>query len=313
NQARDAYMRARDLDQLRFRTSTDFNDAIRAMENLPHVAVVDMERWFAAVSKDSIVGNELIFEHLHPTAQGAFLMGKAYAAGIRRLGLIVPEETWVRDTVDEQRLWGRRPLTFLDEMMARRKVEILTSGWPFKDEFPRVSAISADDTLGQFVEQVTRSRWTWRQAHEEALEYYRRRGDIRSVEGEYRAIISESPIDIQPRLKLARLYLEEGRIQEMREQIQATLDVEPTILAYRALGDLALRSGAPAEAVKYYQQITPFTQSTNERLQNGYLLGVAFAQGGMKDSAEAQMHRLLELKPDFAPAAEFLKGEASHR
>ena len=314
DQARSSYMRARDLDELRFRTSSDFNDAIRAMENPPLIAVVDMERWFAGLSKDSIVGDELIFEHLHPRAQGAFLMGKAYTATIRRLNLIATEETWrARDTLDEQRLWGQRPLTFLDEMMARRKVEILTSGWPFKDQFPKVSAISEGDTLGQFVEQVTRARWTWRQAHEEALEYYRRRGDLRSVEAEFRAIICESPIDIQPRLKLARLYLEEGRLHEMSEQLRATLEVEPTILAYRALGDLALRSGSPAEAVQYYRNITPFAQSINERLQNGYLLGVAYARAGMQDSAEGQMHRLLELKPDFTPASEFLKAEASHR
>lgn len=312
-QARTAYVRARDLDQLRFRTSSDFNEVIRALESPPQVAVVDMEGSFAAASKDSIVGDDLIFEHLHPKAPGAFLMARAYAEAMRRLGLIAQPEIWAaRDTLNEQMLWRERPLTFLDEMTARRKVEILTSGWPFKDQLPRVSAISATDTLGQFVEQMTRSRWTWHRAHEEAIAYYRRRGDVQSVEREFRAIISESPLDVQPRLKLARMYLEEGRLEEMRAQLRATLDVEPTILAYRALGDLALRSGAPGEAVLYYRQITPFAQSTNERLENGYLLGIALGEAGMKDSAAAQMHRLLDIKSDFAPAVEFLRGAAPH-
>ncbi|HEX7571695.1 MAG TPA: hypothetical protein VF514_01275, partial [Bacteroidota bacterium] len=165
--ARRAYARARDLDQLRFRASSDFNRAILAIENGTTVGVVDLEELFAAASPDSIVGNELIFEHLHPTARGSFLMARGYARAIRRLGLISPRKAWKeRDTVSDERLWAERPVTPLDERIAARKVEILTSGWPFRNGPPTVSAVGSADTLGQIVEQVTRSPWTWERAHE---------------------------------------------------------------------------------------------------------------------------------------------------
>jgi tetratricopeptide (TPR) repeat protein len=67
--ARTAYIRARDLDQLRFRATSEFNRAILAMRNPPRIDVVDMEALFAGQSPDSIVGSELIFEHLHPKAR----------------------------------------------------------------------------------------------------------------------------------------------------------------------------------------------------------------------------------------------------
>ena len=306
--AREAYARARDLDQLRFRASSDFNGAIRAMRSDGRVAVVDMEALFAGASPDSIVGNELIFEHLHPTARGSFLMAKAYARAMEAMGLLAPPGTWrLRDTTGDDRLWAERPITRLDDMMAERKVAILTSGWPFREGVPTVPAVSASDTLGQIVEQVTRSRWTWERAHEEALALYTRRGDIASEEAEYRAIVSQTPLDIRPRLGLAHFYMERGELAEMRSELIATLAVEPTKLAYRALGDLALGKGNGVEALAYYRALLGFPQSTDEQLDNGYLLGLAFAQTGARDSARAQMERLLALKPDYAPAAELLK------
>ena len=306
--ARTAYARARDLDQLRFRASSDFNGAIRAMRDDGRAAVVDMEALFAGASPDSIVGNELIFEHLHPTARGYFLMAKAYARAIGDLGLLASPESWrSRDTTGDDRLWAERPITRLDDMMAARKVEILTSGWPFREGVPTVPAVSPSDTLGQIVEQVTRSRWTWERAHEEALAYYTRRGDPVSEEEEYRTIVSQTPLDIRPRLSLAHFYLERGRLEEMRTELLATLDVEPTKLAFRALGDLALGRGNGVEAIAYYRNLLAFTQSADEQVENGYLLGLAFAQTGARDSARAQMERLLVLKPGYAPAAELLK------
>jgi tetratricopeptide (TPR) repeat protein len=273
-----------------------------------NVGVVDMEAMFAGASPDSIVGNELIFEHLHPTAHGYFLMAKAYARAMERFGLVAGQESWrERDTVSDERLWDERPLTLLDERMAARKVEILTSGWPFRDGVPVVRAVSATDTLGQIVEQVTRSRWTWERAHEEALSHYQRRGEWESVEKEYRAIISQRPLDIQARLSLAHFYMERGRLENMREELLSTLTVQPTKLAYRALGDLALGGGKAADAIAYYHNLSGLMQDTSEQLENGYLLGLAYAHAGARDSARVQMERLLALKPDYAPAGELLK------
>lgn len=306
--ARVAYARARDLDQLRFRASSDFNAAIVAMEDGKHVTVVDIEALFAGTAADSIAGNELIFEHLHPTARGYFMMAKGYARAMERIGLIVPKESWiVRDTISDDLLWGERPLTILDERMAARKVQILTSGWPFRKGTPVVPAVSATDTIGQIVEQVTRSRWTWERAHEAALSYYQGRGDRESVEKEYRVIISQTPLDIQPQLSLAHFYLERGRLEDMRIVLISTLTVQPTKLAYRSLGDLALGGGKAADAIPYYRSLSGLVQDTSEQLENGYLLGLAYAQAGARDSARLQMERLLALKPDYAPAGQLLK------
>jgi Flp pilus assembly protein TadD len=307
-EARTEYIRARDLDQLRFRTSSDFNRTISALDNGGSIAVVDMERFFAGSSRDSIVGNELIFEHLHPTARGHFTMARAFARAMRARGLLASEAEWnQRDTVDEEQLWNNRTVTELDETIARRKVEILTSGWPFAPGPPTVRMIEPYDTLGLIAEQITRNRWTWRKAHEEALAHYLRIRDDANTEREYRTIVSQNPQDIQPRLQLARFYLDRGRLEEMRTLLVGSLKIQETILAYRALGDLALRQNKFADAAGYYRHTTRFDQTDAERLENGFLLSLAFWRGGETDSADFHARRLLSINPGYPPALEMLR------
>ena len=312
--ARGAYIRARDLDELRFRASSDFNDVIRAAARPGAVAVVDMEALFAGASPDSIAGSELIFEHLHPTARGAFLMAKAYAQAMARAGLIAGEDVWrARDTTGDEKLWAERPITPLDERIASRKVAILTSAWPFREGVPVVPAVSAADTLGQIIENVTRSRWTWEEAHEAALKYYEKRSDSDAVEKEFRAIISQMPLDIQPELALAHFYMERGAYAPMADVLEATLAVQPTKLAVRSLGDLALQAGKPDRAIEHYRALERFPQDSGEMQENGYLLGLAYAEAGEPDSARALASRVLAMNPAYAPAQELLRRLAPPR
>ena len=177
--ARTAYARARDLDQLRFRASSDFNGAICAAANGTSVGVVDMESLFAGASPDSIVGNELIFEHLHPTSRGYFLMAKGYARTMEQLGLIAGAESWrARDTTPDERLWESALFRRWTKGSPPAKSDILTSGWPFREGVPIVPAVSPADTLGQIVEMFTRSRWSWEQAHEEAIALLRQKDGV---------------------------------------------------------------------------------------------------------------------------------------
>jgi tetratricopeptide (TPR) repeat protein len=308
-EAASPYRRARDLDQLRFRASTDLNKIILEAAHRPGVAAVDMEAVFAAASPDSLIGFTLIFEHLHPRSRGYFLMARAYAEAIRRDGFLAPEDRWRVPTQEsEERLWERRPVTELDERTAQRRTDVLTSGWPFTDQFPIVDAIDESDTLEQIAEELTRGMIGWPQAHTRAAEYYVRRGDLAGAEREFRAIVNQLPlIDVQPYLKLARVLLEKREYGEMREVLRSSLEVEPTILAYRALADIALNTGRPGEAAAYYQHTFDFPQSPAEQAENGHLLALAYLRAGNRDEALAQLQRVLRIAPEYEPSRRLLQ------
>jgi tetratricopeptide (TPR) repeat protein len=301
------YRKARDYDQLRFRTSTEFNDAILSMGDTSGTFVLDMERVFAAHSPDSLIGNTLITEHLHPNTAGYFLMGKAYAEMMRTHGLLASREVWsARDTIPDATFWHEREVTTLDERLAQRRTDILTSGWPFRDQVPTVKAIARNDTLGQIIERVTRGLCDWKTAHEEAAAYFERRGQLDSTVREQKVIISQIPLDVHAYLDLAHVYLVKGDLSDMAAVLRASQSVQPTILAARALGDFALQSGNAQEAVAQYESMTRFTQSIPEQVENGYLLALAYQRAGMSDRARQQLLKILKLRPDYKPATDLL-------
>jgi tetratricopeptide (TPR) repeat protein len=222
--------------------------------------------------------------------------------------LLAPEQDWwKRDTIPDETLWADRSLTTLDERIAGRRTEILTSGWPFQSQFPTVAPIDERDTLATIVEHVTRGEWNWKVAHEAAADYHIGRGEIADAAKEYEVIINQLPrYDLHSYLMLARLYLNMHRPESARALLLASLAIEPTILAYRALGDMALQSNHPAEAAPYYEKMFSFPQSSSEKTENGYLLGLAYAESGQTQRAIAQIVRVLDINPDFRPAIELL-------
>jgi tetratricopeptide (TPR) repeat protein len=313
--ARSEYVRARDFDQLRFRTSSDFNDAIRTMDDGRGVFVVDMERLFQDHSPDSLIGNTLIMEHLHPNSRGSYLMARGFAAAMRRHAMLASAEEWsAKDTITDDDLWNERSVSALDEMIARRRTEILTSGWPFTSQkIPVVRPVAPTDTLGQIAEMVTRGMWDWARAHREAAAYYERRSDWASLAREQRVLMSQMPLDVDPYLSLAHLYLMGREYGAMVRTLLRSQAVQPTILASRALGDYFLQTGNPAEAVKQYEKISAFPQGARERLENGYLLALAYFRADMRDLAIGQLKKLVELDPSYKPAADLLSRLTSPR
>ncbi|MDP1676033.1 MAG: hypothetical protein Q8L88_04140 [Bacteroidota bacterium] len=302
------YIKARDYDQLRFRASSDFNNLLRKSCTKENEIFVDIEQVFKENSRDSLIGTELIVEHLHPNAWGYFLMAKEYARMMRQHQLFATTEEWNNSTaVDENNLWQNRHVTEFDERLALRKTEVLTASWPFTQGIvPIISSIKSNDTLGIIVENVVRGQWNWPDGHLQAANYYLRRGDNKNAAKEYETIINQIPNDVNPYLQLALIYLEMGNIEKVKNILTSSLSIEKTILAYRALGDIALQQNKPLDAAMYYGSMAMFNQSNNEKLQNGYLLALAHFRAGKNDLAKNQLLLLLQLKPDYSPAIELL-------
>jgi tetratricopeptide (TPR) repeat protein len=76
--AKEHFLRARDLDTLRFRADSKINDISRAVATaLPGVELVDADAVFAKESPNGIIGSELVYEHVHLTPEGNHLLARA--------------------------------------------------------------------------------------------------------------------------------------------------------------------------------------------------------------------------------------------
>lgn len=75
--AREHFLRARDLDTLRFRADSKINDINRKVASWSGAELVDADTIFAKESPNGIVGSELVYEHVHLTPEGNYLLASA--------------------------------------------------------------------------------------------------------------------------------------------------------------------------------------------------------------------------------------------
>ena len=75
--AKDHFSRARDLDTLRFRADSRINDINRKVARALGAELVDAEDVFSQKSPNGIVGSELVYEHVHMTPLGNYLLARA--------------------------------------------------------------------------------------------------------------------------------------------------------------------------------------------------------------------------------------------
>jgi tetratricopeptide (TPR) repeat protein len=78
NAAREHFLRARELDTLRFRADSKINDINRFVaKSSPGVELVDADAIFAKESLNGVIGSELVYEHVHLTPHGNYLLARA--------------------------------------------------------------------------------------------------------------------------------------------------------------------------------------------------------------------------------------------
>ena len=86
--AQEQFTAARDLDTLRFRCDSRLNDLIRKTvsdDNDSRVVLADAERSFADHSPNGLPGDELFYEHVHPTFDGNYLLALTLAPKLESL------------------------------------------------------------------------------------------------------------------------------------------------------------------------------------------------------------------------------------
>ena len=88
--AKERFVRAQDLDTLRFRADSKLNDVIRTVagEGLG-IGLVDAAAVLAAESPHGVPGSELFYEHVHTNPRGTYLLARAF---FQQVASILPSE-----------------------------------------------------------------------------------------------------------------------------------------------------------------------------------------------------------------------------
>jgi tetratricopeptide (TPR) repeat protein len=158
--AKEHYAHARDLDTLRFRADSRINDINRSVASSSGAELVDSEAIFAKQSSNGIIGSDLVYEHVHMTPEGNYLLARALfqqiasklpaESGLPATGADIPSEA------DCERLLALTPhdrLRITSEMLQRLQRPPFTSQSNHSDQVLRltIQASVADENPGETV------------------------------------------------------------------------------------------------------------------------------------------------------------------
>ena len=297
--ARAALGRARDLDALRFRAPTAFNDVIRQSAARHGAVLVEGEQALRAASPDGLVGRRTMLEHLHPTLDGYAALADAFFDAL-------VADRLVSDAPPRPTPPGRavRLVTPMDSLAGLARVARLTAGWPFRPEEAqplRLDTARTPPYALALAERVVRGGG-WLPAADSLAALYERDGRVRDALVTRRAVVQAYPFLADAWAALAALEWErvqrEGRpdragyVAGLYEQALERDSAHVPSLAM--LGALALQAGRRDRAIDYLERARAAAPDTPQVLYN---LSGAYMMAGRRDEAAALADRLVALDP----------------
>ena len=256
DEARKAYYFAKDLDPLRFRAPEDFNKIIHDLGREYNVPVVPMESYFESASPHELIGNGLIFEHLHPNIKGYFLMADAFFDVMQKEKFISP--VWntknIKPSSYYRSNWGFTPL---DSMYAFLSVAELKGGWPFKKLHGPNRALlnyQPSNKIDSVALSVVSQKITLEMGHINLANYYEQKGEHGLAFNEFNSLIYTVPyLDLfyEPAVKI---LIGMERYDKAFEVLSELLKYQQIPFAYQWIGQIYLVKNETAKGIDYLKK-----------------------------------------------------------
>ena len=300
DEARDAYLRAKDLDRVRFRATEEFNGVIRSVAQEFGAAVVPVKRAFEEASDRGLVGDGLIADHLHPNADGYFVMADAFFNGLAGNSLI--SDSWdaarIRLSSEYRKRWG---FTAFDSVYASLCVRQLEGGWPFRPKSEANTGLSdfhpadAADSIALRILTTTQAQGkTIEIGHLALAERFEKERAWEKAFREYAALVFTVPYEtmfcegaVRAAFALKRPGLALPVLEESRK-------FRETVFTDKWIGIILVQLKRSGEAIPYLERARSASSADTRLLA---ALAEAYLDAGDREKADAAGRMLQRLSP----------------
>lgn len=250
-----SYRLARDLDVLRFRAPSEFNEIIRQKTEKANVYYVPLKEAFSAAAVNGIIGSDLMLEHLHPNSDGYFLMGQSFFEQMMNGGLahLQPDLKGLRDPDDYR---NAMHLTELDHRFVWRRVQALMNSWPFVD-VPDPDGYPAnyrpESELDRLAINHVQEHISWEEAKTSMARWYSQNGMHDEAILEIRGALRVVPYEEEAWRFAGWLAMQGNMLEEAYLFYEQAFQIRPTHIASRNLGMISVDMGNYIEGAEWLE------------------------------------------------------------
>jgi tetratricopeptide (TPR) repeat protein len=288
--ARIRYLRARDLDTLRFRADTRINEIIRAVagrRKTHGVHLADVAAALDANSPHGLAGGEFFYEHVHLTFDGAYLVART---------ILEVVESRVSGILGGIKPHLRHEIPTLEQCAER----LGYNDW------------SRQETLGMVVHGfLAKPPFTNQLGHKEQMERLTAQLDqqqkaltpetLQALATRYVETIARYPDDWRLRWDYGQMLAEDLKQYDASlEQYRIVQKLLPhSHMPYDSLGSVLRTKGDLPAAIVEYEKLLSIKPTSGSAC---YYLGWCHNKLGRTDQAEDLFRKAIRLEPDNVPA-----------
>jgi len=326
--AKESFVKARELDTLRFRADKRINGVIRRVSSgrsQEGIHLVDSLKTLEANSPEHTPGNELFYEHVHLSFRGTYLVAQGIFEQVQR---VLPE--WVsrhasgRAALSERECARRLAYTGWSRLTIARGLLKKMQEPPFSDKLysgEQVDRLSEEveslqaayvrdeykkEVLAQYEAALEGHEPHWRLHDHYADFQYDCLNNAHGAEKHLRMVVKLVPKSAMGLWRLGEVLSSQGKHAEAEEYYVRALANDPSTWTLSNLGMTLLRQGRPREAIRYLEEVIGIDPHSAEIHNN---LGSAFAElDGAKAYRQAIRHleKAIDIDPGFSQARENL-------
>ncbi len=273
--AQKEFVAARDLDALRFRCDSRFNDIIR-QQAAGDVTLADGERAVAEASSDGIPGDDLFYEHVHLTFQGNYVLARAIAEKVESALKLPASAAWPDVAGCAQRLG----YTSRDTQLA------LSIMFGRIGDVPFTFQANHDEEMRRLTDEAGK------------LPPADSTASLRGAQSAAGAALARWPDDAELWEQLGEIKAREGDYVGGIGAVQHSLDLVPSRgpECWLLYGTLLAQEQKYEDAIAAFKRVNEFYSRADWA---GFNLALCLEKLGRRDEAVVEFKRVLALKPDY--------------
>ena len=316
--AKKYYLKAKDLDGLRFRAPGQFNEILASLCNkYPGTHLVDTKAAFENNAGNHIIGDELTVDHVHPNLKGFAIMSDVFYEAIKQ-SRVIPVTNGNGMTFKQ--LLEKMPKNRVDSLAGVYRVLNLKKRWPYNDPhaLDAVKIESKEETLAY---KLVFENIRWDNVMNNLYEFYLDNHELLKARSVLESLSLEYPVDPGLYERIAMLSGELRDDENTLFYFKKSFNLAPTFNKARYLFVNYLKMGKPTDAITYIEyaisnnssgfNLAPVKSNTELiiKLEKQYLrdttnvpvlLQIANSWAGMgnKDGAVKYAQKVLKADPE---------------